>query len=84
MSDTRKIDPALVWRVARNTLGRMACEYGDPARDEHDHAICVRDDASYAADLLLRLVEPAVNGDEDAVLDRMSDLLEAVGPDNVR
>lgn len=74
----RRVDPALVWRVARNTLGRMACEYGDPLLDAHRHEECVRDDESYAAHLLLLLIAPAINGDEDGLLDRMTDLLEAL------
>lgn len=84
MADPRKVDPSLMWRVARLTLGRMACEYGDPLRDGHNHAECIRDDESYAAHLLLTMIAPAINGDEDGVLDRMSELLEAIVPDHIR
>lgn len=78
MAEPRKVDPSLMWRVAQNTLGRMACEYGNPARDGHNHADCIRDDESYAANLLLLLIEPAINGNEGQVLDRLTELLEAL------
>lgn len=75
----------MVWRVARTTLGRMACEYGDPLRDGHDHAAdCLHDDEAYAANLLLTMIAPAINGDEDRLLDRMTDLLEAIASDDER
>lgn len=74
---TRKIDPLTFWRVARSTLARLACEYADPADRQHDHTVCVRDDASYAADLLLRVAAAAAGGDEGTMLDRLSDLREA-------
>lgn len=74
---TRKIKPETFWRVARSTLARMACEYADPADKHHDHAACVRDDESYAADLLLRVAAAAAGDDEAVMLDRLSDLREA-------
>lgn len=85
MADVRKIDPLVAWKVARNTLGRMACEYGDPLRDGHDHAAgCLHDDEAYAANLMVTMIASAINGDEDGLLDRMTDLLEAIASDDVR
>lgn len=81
-AEPRKIDPALMWRVARTNLGRTACEFMDPTDTGHDHvAICLRDDAAYAADLLLRVLAPAINGEEDLLLDRVTDLLDAMDRD---
>lgn len=73
----RRVPAALLWRVSQNTLGRMACETGSPS-DGHDHAACVVDDESFAADLALRLLAAAAAGDESKALDRLTDLLGAV------
>jgi hypothetical protein len=73
----RQVTAALAWRVAQNTLGRMACETGAP-NDGHDHGACVVDDESYAADLMLRITAAAAAGDETRALDRLTDLLSAI------
>lgn len=80
MSDApRKVPPETFWRVARTTLGRMACVYADPARDGHRHDDCLVDDEAYAADLMLGMLGAAAAADEDAVLDRLTDIIDALG-----
>ena len=77
MSDLRRrITPQVFWRVARNTLGRMACVYADPTADGHDHGECVVDDEAFAAHLLLGLAGALAEGDETTVLDAVTDLLD--------
>lgn len=75
--DPRKVDAATFWRVAKNTLGRMACAYLDPTDPRHNHAECLRDDEAYAADLMLGLLAAAAAGDEDGVLERLSEVMDA-------
>ena len=77
----RKVKPEVFWRVARSTLARMACEYADPADEGHNHVTCVRDDESYAADLLLRVAAAAAGQNESRMLDRLADLREATSTD---
>lgn len=75
----RQVPPELMWRVARNTLGRMACAYADPQRDGHDHAeLCLRDDEAYAADRMLALLGAAVAADEGLVLDHLTVMLDSM------
>jgi hypothetical protein len=76
---SRQIDGTLLWRVGLNTLGRLACETGDP-RDGHDHEECVVDDEAYAADAVLGLLAAAAVRDEGKALDRLADLIETVRP----
>lgn len=78
MATTRKIPATVARRVALNTLGRMACEFGNPAESEHNHAECVLDDESYAADLILRLVFAGTLGDDDTILGRLTDFTDAI------
>jgi hypothetical protein len=74
----RRVKPETMWRVARATLGRMACEYGDPLRDSHNHADCLVDDESYAADLILGVCAAVVVGDDSKTLDQVTALIDAV------
>jgi hypothetical protein len=79
---TRTVPVAVVRRVATNTLGRLACEYDHPDEDGHDHAECVIDAESYAADLLLRLVFAATNADDTTLLERLTDFTDAIEPED--
>lgn len=77
----RIVPASTVQRVATSCLGRMACAYMNPADPGHDHeAECLLDDEAYAADLALRLVIAATVADEDAALDRLTDLLASIDP----
>lgn len=78
MSDARKVPADTAWRIARNSLGRLACAYADPADESHDHALCLLDDESLIADRMLRLLAAAVAGDEDKVLDRLTELSDSI------
>lgn len=82
MSEPRQVPQGVAWRIARVSLGRLACEVMDPADEHHDHVDCVRDDESYIADRMLRLLAAAVTGDEDAVLNRLTDLTDAIDHDS--
>lgn len=78
MSAPRYVPPTTAWRTSKAMLGRMACEFGDPTRDGHNHAECLRDDESYFADLLLKLVNAVCRDHDDDVLDALSDLQDAL------
>lgn len=70
----RHVPAPVAWRTARNLLGRMACAYGDPTRDAHDHTVCVRDDESFIADRMLALLNAVCRDDTDAALDGLTEL----------
>jgi hypothetical protein len=70
----RHVDASTAWRIARSTLGRMACAYGDPTRDGHDHQVCVRDDESFIADRMLALLNAVCRDDTDMALDGLTEL----------
>lgn len=74
MSSQRHVDAGTAWRTAKNLLGRMACTYGDPVRDGHDHETCVRDDESFIADRMLNLLNAVCRDDTDASLDSLTEL----------
>lgn len=83
MSAQRKVPAATAWRVALNTLGRMACVNMAPNDGLHDHETeCLVDDEAYAADLLLRMVAATTSGDQDTALDRLTDLIDSIDPDS--
>lgn len=67
-----------VRRVAHHGMGRLACMYADPERDDHAHALCVRDDESYVADMVLRLLGAVADQDEDTALDQLQALVVMV------
>lgn len=76
---TRKVPQGTAWRIARTSLGRLACTYANPADGHHDHdAECLTDDEALVADRMLRLLAAAVAGDEDAVLDHLTSLTERI------
>lgn len=75
---TRVVSASEAFRIAKATLGRMACVEGNPADKGHDHTECVYDDASYIADLQLRLLAAVAAGDDDVILDRLADLTAAI------
>lgn len=77
----RQIPADVVRRVALNTLGRMACVMGNPVDPGHRHAECVLDAEAYAADLILRLVFAATVGEDDLILDRLTDFTDALQRD---
>jgi len=79
----RRVGGGVFYRTASTALGRLACEYADPAglNHPHDHAVCLHDDAAYAADLLLHLAAALVSGDDDTVLDRITDTRDALDKD---
>jgi hypothetical protein len=52
----------------------MACAFGDPLRDDHDHAECVRDEESFIADRMLGLLNAVCRDDEDAALNSLTEL----------
>lgn len=68
---TRLVDPGLVLRVGRVTLGRTACAFMDPGAEGHDHGECVRDDEAFAADQVMHLLTVLTTGDDDQVLDQV-------------
>lgn len=77
----RKVSPDTAYRVARTTLGRMACMHADQDFEGHDHGgECLLDDESYVADLQLRLLAAVATCDDDLILARLGDLTEAVTP----
>lgn len=76
----RHVDANTAWRIASAMLGRMACTYGDPKRDGHDHAVCVRDDESFIADRMLNLLNAVCRDDTDAALDGLTELQSIIQP----
>lgn len=77
----RRVTSTLAFRIARNCLGRMACNFMDPTGDDHNHLECLRDDEAYIADLQLRLLAAAALGDETLALDRLTELMAATDTD---
>lgn len=75
----RTVDPEAFWKFAVNALGRLACEEADPTNGTHDHSVCIIDDVSYAADLMLRVAAAAAHGDDDTLLNATMTLRSAVG-----
>lgn len=78
VSATRTVSASEAFRIAKATLGRMACTEGNPADKDHDHTECVYDDASYIADLQLRLLAATATGDDDLILLRLGELTDAI------
>lgn len=81
---TRQISPAALQRAAEGGLARLACEYGDPTYPdpEHHHTeVCLHDDIAWAADRSLRLLMGIAVGDDDLILQMLTDLQTAVSPD---
>lgn len=77
----RTIAGTVAFTAARAGLARMACDTGNPADGEHDHVECIRDDIALAADLQLRLLAAISGGDDDLILQRLSELTDAIDPE---
>lgn len=78
---TRLVPPMVFAAAGQQGLARTACMYANRHADDHDHQVCVRDDVSYAADLLWTLAVTVAAGDEDRALDALSDCLAAARRD---
>lgn len=75
----RTVSPDAFWNFAIAALGRLACEEADPTNGLHDHSVCIRDDVSYAADMMLRVAAAAYSGDEGALLEATIALQNMLG-----
>lgn len=71
---TRQVSADVAFRVARTSLGRMACDVGDVTDKNHDHTECILDPEAYIADRQLRLLAAVAGGDDDTILARLEDL----------
>lgn len=78
---TRTVAGTEFFRIAKATLGRMACASTSPTDGQHDHAECVYDDGSYIADLQLRLLAAVASGDDDLILARLAEAADAIDPE---
>lgn len=78
---TRTVSGREAFRIARAGLARMACDVMNPADTDHDHLECIVDDAAYAADVQLRLLAALSTGDEDVILERLSEAQAAIDPE---
>lgn len=79
---SRSVSADTVFRVARTTLGRMACDQAAGAvanHPGHDRE-CLRDDEAYVADRLLRLISSIAVANDDAILHHLQVMAEMVSP----
>lgn len=74
----RQVTREVAWTAARAALIRQACNYMDPADEDHDHDECLREDSAYVADRMLRLLAAVIGDDDDTILGRLDDLRDAI------